>query len=270
MNDRPLHPRLGLLVLCLGFPLAAHANPAGDGQITIYRCTDARGQLSLRDTPCLPGEEQKTVAMQRPQDPPPRPASAPPSAPSAIPVREAAPAPFARSMHAPPPPIYRCTTPDGEQYTSDSADGNFRWVPLWTLGYYPVPVGPGYGHHPGRYPAPPVRPAAHYPYVPAPSPQPRVDRSGFMFDSVGRPSPKPTRSQPGIPDRLPAAGIVQGPGTWIRDTCVHIPQAEVCDDLRDRRSSLTRRYNSALQSERRQIDSEKRTIDDRLANECHP
>ena len=40
---------------------------------------------------------------------------------------------------APPRPLYECITPDDVTYTSDTGDGNPRWVPLWTLGY-PVPL----------------------------------------------------------------------------------------------------------------------------------
>lgn len=254
-----------LLAAGLTLPTGACAD-GGDEQVTIYRCTDAQGRLSLRDSPCRRGEQQEMRGMQRPQDaPPPPPSTAAVPPPTIVVSRgpEPAPAP-ARSA---PPPVYRCVTPDGEQYTSDSPDGNPRWVPLWTLGY-PVIVGPGYGHQPGYYPSPPVRPAAGTGYGSATVPSAGDGRPRFKFDSVGRPTPLPSSSQPGVPDRLPTGGIIQGPGTWISDACVQIPQAEVCADLRDRRTALTRRYNSALQSERRQIDAEKRRIDERLDSGC--
>lgn len=256
-----------LLVAGLALPTGARADGGGD-QVTIYRCTDAQGRLSLRDSPCRRGEQQETRGMQRPQDPPPPPpgaAVAPP--PSVVVSREPEPAPAPARVV--PPPVYRCTTPDGEQYTSDSPDGNPRWVPLWTLGY-PVIVGPGYGHQPGYYPSPPVRPAAGTGYGTGTVPSADDGRPRFKFDSVGRPAPAPSSSQPGVPNRLPAGGVIQGPGTWIRDPCVQIPQVEFCADLRDRRTALTRRYNSALQSERRQIDAEKRRIDERLDSGCRP
>lgn len=258
MTRGALHP----LVLWLLLPLAAGAHPSGEDQVTIYRCTDGDGQMSLRDTPCQPGERQQTREMLRPQDPPPRPVEVATPAPAPMTISEAPAAP--EPMRATAPPVYRCTTPDGGQYTSDSADGNPRWVPLWTLGY-PVIVGPGHGH--GRYPAPPVRPAGHR--AQAGSGQPARDgRAGFMFDSVGRPAPTPSPTQPAVPDRLPTGGVVQGPGSWVRDTCTLIPPAEVCRNLRDRHTALTRRYNSALQSERHEIDAEKRRIDTRLGSEC--
>lgn len=252
---------VALLALSPLLPLAAGANPNADDPVTIYRCTDGDGRLSLRDTPCLPGERQQAREMLRPQDPAPRPADV--AAPASAPLASSDPGPATpERMRIAPPPVYRCTTPDGAQYTSDSADGNPRWVPLWTLGY-PVIVGPGHGYDRG----PPVRPAGHRARPGSAQPA-RDGRPDFMFDSVGRPAPKPPRSQPGIPDRLPSGGVVQGPGSWIRDTCTRIPPAEVCQDLRDRHTALTRRYNSALQSERREIDAEKRRIDARLGSEC--
>ncbi|KIQ95951.1 hypothetical protein TI01_2541 [Lysobacter sp. A03] len=258
---------MALLLLAAGLALPTGARAGGgDEQVTIYRCTDAQGRLSLRDSPCRRGEHQETRGMQRPQDPPPPPpgmAAAPPTSVVVSREPESAPAP----TRAAPPPVYRCTTPDGEQYTSDSPEGNPRWVPLWTLGY-PVIIGPGYGHPPGYYPPPPVRPAGGSGYPTGSGPNAADGRPRFKFDSVGRPAPVPSRSQPGVPERLPTAGVIQGPGTWIRDSCAPIPQAEVCADLHDRRTALTRRYNSALQSERRQIDAEKRRIDERLDSGC--
>ena len=262
---------LALLSLCTIMPPVVDADP-GDDQLIIYRCTNVHGQLSLRDTPCLPGDQQQMTEMQRPQDPS--------SPPAGLPARGDAPVETTAAPPAPPTPptqphrvapaaSYRCITPDGERYTSASADGNPRWVPLWTLGYYPVIVSPGHGHHPGRYP-PSVRPAGAAAYAGSRA-QPTLDSSPrFVFDSVGRPSPKPPYDGPGVPDRLPGQGVMQGPGTWIRDSCTHIPQAEVCNELRERHSTLSGRYNSALQSERREIDNEKRRIDDRLTSECTP
>ena len=52
------------------------------------------------------------------------------------------------------------------------------------------------------------------------------------------------------------------------DSCHALPPQEVCARLRDRRWELIRRYNSALQSERRVINTERRRLDARLANDC--
>ena len=59
-----------------------------------------------------------------------------------------------------------------------------------------------------------------------------------------------------------------GGGTWVRDTCHQLPPQEVCARLSHRRYEIQRRYYSALQSERRELDLEQRGIDARLANDC--
>lgn len=56
--------------------------------------------------------------------------------------------------------------------------------------------------------------------------------------------------------------------TWVRDACHQLPQAEVCDRLRDRRYEIQRQYHSALQSERHALDKEQRGLDARLDNDC--
>jgi hypothetical protein len=66
---------------------------------------------------------------------------------------------------------------------------------------------------------------------------------------------------------LPGA-IVPGGYTWVRDECHALPQEEVCSRLSDRRYEIIRRYNSALQSERRKLELEQRGIDARIANDC--
>ena len=146
---------LGLCLLPLGGGALAQAKPASS-TVIVYRCTDAGGKQSLRDTPCPKGQKQQAREMQRPQDAPPKPPAAP-----APPKPPAAPAPVQQTVYlAPPRPMYECTTPDGDRYTSEEGAGNPRWVPLWTLGYYAVgrpsrpPVGgalrPHLRHRGGR------------------------------------------------------------------------------------------------------------------------
>lgn len=236
--------------------LLALAGGARADDVTIYRCTDAQGRLSLRDTPCAKGQHQQAVEMLRPRDPPPQ-AAAPPAIAATAPATPAV-VPTVVVL-APPQPVYECTTPDGERYTSANPGGNPRWVPLWTLGY---PAYGGYDHHRaprrGRPESPPVRATTSA----------AGGTNGLVFDNVGRPAPTPPGDRPGVPGRLPAGAIIQGPGSWISDSCRQLPQGEVCGRLRDRRWELDRRYNSALQSERRQIDAEQRDIDARLATDC--
>ncbi|MDQ3617851.1 MAG: DUF4124 domain-containing protein [Pseudomonadota bacterium] len=203
-------------------------------EVTIYRCTDAKGRLSLRDTPCLKGERQETREMLRPSDPPPRPA-----APVVKATRTPAPIETTRVVVITPPrPLYECVTPDGDAYTSDTAEGNPRWVPLWTLGYPLLIGGTSLSHRIG-----------------APRPRPREFRPGLTMP-------------PSSPPHHYHTGVVYPAGTWIRDECHSLPPQEVCARLQDRRYALDRRYHSALQSERRQITTEQRGIDARLSTEC--
>src|SRR5690606_35968610 len=123
---RPLET--ACLLAALLVPVGARAADP----VTVYRCTDASGHVTLGDVPCAPGSTQQVRTMQRPVDGP-APAVAEIVAPP--PAREpAVPAPQVVVVHAP-QPMYECVTPDGERYTSDTGDGNPRWVPLWTLGY---------------------------------------------------------------------------------------------------------------------------------------
>ena len=219
---------------CLLFALLALAGGAQATEVTIYRCTDSQGRLSLRDTPCARGEQQQTRAMAVPRDPPPRSADtvarAQP-APAAAPAPAPAPRPQVIVVNAP-RPMYECVTPDGDRYTSETAEGNPRWVPLWTL----MPV---------------------------------IATRNPLGDHVGARRPPQTGFRPGPPRPLPpAVGFAYPAGTWVRDECHALPQSEVCARLGDRRYELDRRYNSALQSERVRIQNEQRGIDARMADDC--
>ena len=136
--------------------------------------------------------------------------------------------------------MYECTAPDGTTYTSDSDEGNQRWVPLWTLGY---PVGPG-PRPPPRPPLPPVRPA-----------------------SAPTTSPLPAHG-PGHGPRPPLPGVVVPGGTWVRDPCIRLSQDEVCARLSDRRYEILRVYHAAMPSQRAELDREQRQIDAHLADHC--
>ena len=221
---------LALLAPAAWAPGAAHA-----GDVTVYRCVGKDGSLALRDTPCAPGETQQVRNLARPRDPPPRPAQAEPASvapPAPAPVREVV------IVRTPAQPMYECTNAEtGERYTSDDGDGNPRWVPLWTLGYPTlarVPVTePGRGHI-------------------------RIENghvSGSYHSGGSGHAVVPT-----------PAGY--GAGTWVRDTCHMLPPQEACARLSDRKYEILRRYNSALQSERRELDLEQRGIEARMANDC--
>lgn len=235
---------------CLALVLLAMCCGAHAAEVTIYRCTDAQGRLTLRDTPCPKGQQQQTREMLRPRDPPPR---ATPHAPAPTPPAVVPPTRFV--VVTPPRPLYECVTADGETYTSDTDAGDPRWQPLWTLGFpLHAPLHRRFDHRPGGIP---------------PAHRRDVRPAGLVFDSVGRPTPKPSGHRPGAPSLPPATGIVFAtPGAWVRDECHPLPPQEVCARLGGRRYELDRRYNSALQGERTRITEEQRGIDARLANDC--
>ena len=243
MRPFPTACLLAALLLCADG--ARTAEP-----VTVYRCTDASGHVTLGDTPCAQGSKEQVRTLQRSVD---RPLPAPVE-PAPVPATPAPadPAPQVVAVRAP-QPMYECTTPDGERYTSDSAEGNPRWVPLWTLGYRsgwrgnPAPSGGG--------------PIGEY----------YADRP--QWGRVGAPTPRPSGAtatqdpRPGHPHRPvhPAGGA---PGTWIRDTCHALPQAEVCARLADRREEIRRRFFNAQQSERDALRVEERGLNARLAADC--
>lgn len=226
MTHRPIRvPALALLLVMAVVTVAADA-----AEITIYRCTDGQGRLTLRDTPCKKGETQQTLEMQRPVDPPRRKVATSPAEPEPTPApAEVPPSYFAVT---PPRPMYECVTYEGERYLSDTAEGNPRWVELWALGY-PVTV-----------------------------------QRNPLGDNVGGPRPRPPETGPG-PPRLPVdVGLAMTPGSWIRDPCYELGPEEICEHLRNRHFELGRQYNSALQSDRQRIDNEQQLIAQRLDDEC--
>lgn len=157
-------------------------------------------------------------------------------APGALPAPTPAPPPAVTPTRevqivyrTPPRPMYECVTAEGKTYISDNGEGNPRSVPLWTLGY------PMWSH-----------------------------RNGAGVGGGNTPGERPSRPghshRPGV--------VVPGGYTLVRDECHALPQQEVCSRLSDRRYEIMRRYNSALQSEIRQLELEQRGIDARMANDC--
>ncbi len=217
-------------LLFLGLSLTAVPACALAQDVTIYRCIGAAGTLTLRDSPCAKGETQEVRSMQRPKDPTPGalPAAKPASPPAAVPTRE-----VQVVYRTPPRPMYECVTDEGKRYISDNGEGNPRSVPLWTLGY------PMWSHRGG---------------------------GGGEISTPDNRTPGGRPSRPGYPYR--PGVVVPGGYTWVRDECHALPQEEVCSRLSDRRYEIMRRYNSALQSEIRQLELEQRGIDARIANDC--
>ncbi len=234
---RPFPTRFSILPLMLSALATVVAMPASaqDGDaVTIYRCTDAKGRLALRDSPCLKGERQEIRSMVRPKDALLRPP---------LPPQPVAPPPLGVAT-APPPqviivntprPLYECVASDNTRYLSDTPEGRARWVPIWPNGY----------------------PIAPYPVQPPGQLNIRVDngRVSGGYDS-------------GRPRVLVPTYTEFGGGTWVRDPCHALPQAEVCVRLRDQRSDLRRRFTIAQPSERALLGSEERSINARLDQDC--
>jgi len=134
---------LPLLVLCwITATPAAHAD-----EVTIYRCTDASGALTLQNSPCPKGMKQEARTMQgvntvpmtsaptatSPASPTQAsPAMATPAAPaSAMP---AAPATADSARRLPPPVLFQCTTHDKGTYVTEDSEPASRCVTLRTVG----------------------------------------------------------------------------------------------------------------------------------------
>jgi hypothetical protein len=238
-----LRRTFGLALLWGVAALAGAVTPPPTSNVRVYRCVGSNGAVSLQDAPCAQGRQQQVIDMQRPQDPPPRSAStlaepAPPAPASQLAPREV------RVIATPAPqPMYECITEEGERYTSDTPDGNPRWVPTWTYAY----AGGGRPRPPGPRPPSGPRPPGS---GPGPGPGPGPDHG------------------PGHGPRPGGTVIVPYGSVQIRDECHALPQQEVCARLADRRWELIRRYNSALQSEREQMSREQRGIDARLDQDC--
>ncbi|MGH8108933.1 MAG: DUF4124 domain-containing protein [Arenimonas sp.] len=121
---------LGLFALVsAGLSLAA-STPVKSDKVTVYRCVDTKGKVSLQDSPCVMTSQQETREMLRPTDAPPsKKMPAPPPAPVTPIVQQYVPDPM------PPPVLYQCTNYEGKVRDSEVYDPNPRCEPLWVLGY---------------------------------------------------------------------------------------------------------------------------------------
>lgn len=113
---------------------------ADKSTVTVHRCVDSKGRVTLQGEPCPPGTQDTTREMTRPKDPPPGSSPPPPAIVIAPPREEYVPP---REI-IPPPPIYKCTNMHGEARFSEQYDPNPRCEPI--VLYYPyagvsTPVG---------------------------------------------------------------------------------------------------------------------------------
>ncbi len=126
-----------LAVLLSAFVMAPVEAQQG---MTIYRCVDPSGAVTLQnDVPCPKGSQQtvrKVDALPAlPTLPPPAPAPAPrPSTPTPAVAPPPAVAPSAPLVRMPPPPLFRCRTWDERDYLGDTAEPPATCVPLPTVG----------------------------------------------------------------------------------------------------------------------------------------
>lgn len=107
--------------------------PLDPGRMTVYRCVDANGKVSLQDGPCPAGARQEAMQMTRPKDAAPAMSPAKPPA-DTRPIVIVSPAQAPESRPAP-PDLYRCTDFDGKVREAEYYDPKPRCVPLWALGY---------------------------------------------------------------------------------------------------------------------------------------
>jgi hypothetical protein len=122
-------------MLLLASPALARA---ADSTVTIYRCIDAKGHVSLQDDPCpKDSTTQSARSMLRPQDAPARPAAAPSPPPATPPATAVVETPYVPPPYIPPPPLYECTSYDGIVRESEVYDPNPRCEPL--VLYFPYP-----------------------------------------------------------------------------------------------------------------------------------
>lgn len=117
-----------LVALCLNTVNAATTNA-----VTVYRCTDAKGNVSIQDVACAPSNSQQVSKMFKPKDTvAPKPAI-PPTSPTTQ-IIFSAPEPI-NYPKRPAPDLYQCTDFEGKVRESEFYDPRPRCVPLWVQGY---------------------------------------------------------------------------------------------------------------------------------------
>ncbi|HEY4530006.1 MAG TPA: DUF4124 domain-containing protein [Luteimonas sp.] len=250
-----------LLPACLAAPLTGASAQEAQGDVTIYRCTGADGQVVIGNVPCAEGADQQVRSMVRPVDGAPAPR-----------VSTAAPAPAIPAQTVqyvqvqPAQALYECVRSDGSTYESDTGVGEERWIPVWAGGGWPTGGyrgGKGAGTPGGRgdigargpttragsgLSAPPVSRIS----IPANPPGPEAG-------AAAGPRPRPPH---GGPQGAVAGGYVE------RDPCHPLPQAEACARLRDRRDTIRGRFFNAQQVERDTLRVEDRGLNARIDRDC--
>ena len=112
--------------------VAATSSKAVSNNVTVYRCTDTKGKVSLQDAPCAKSSKQEFREMLRPKD---APVVKKNTAYNRASVFVAQPAAQIIIPMDPPPVLYQCTNYEGKTRDSENYDPNPRCEPLWVQGY---------------------------------------------------------------------------------------------------------------------------------------
>ncbi|CAN7593864.1 DUF4124 domain-containing protein [Pseudoxanthomonas sp. LjRoot143] len=138
-----------LLALACG---SAGIDTATAAEITIYRCTDASGALTLQNSPCPKGMKQEARTMQGVNTVPMAPGQSGTAATPALAPAAPAPAttsaeppttpeiatppasPTSNTRRLPPPVMFQCTTYDKGRYVTEDPEPASRCVTLQTIG----------------------------------------------------------------------------------------------------------------------------------------
>ena len=131
--------RIALSAGVIAGTLTALALPSparAQSDITIYRCVDASGAVTLQnDVPCPKGSQQtlRKVGVLPTLPAPPATVIKPQAAASAPPPVPATPAPEPLARNAP-PPLYQCRTWDERDYLGDTAEPPATCAPVQSIG----------------------------------------------------------------------------------------------------------------------------------------
>ena len=92
-----------------------------------------------------------------------------------------------------------------------------------------------------------------------------LGRDPYSMDAgiahVGSPAPV-------APSGSTSGPIVYPPGSWVQDRCDRLPQAEVCQRLRDREDNLGTRIFNAQPSDRAVYERERQGLVEQLRSDC--
>ncbi len=114
--------------------LALCPQARAENDITIYRCVDASGAITLQnDVPCPKGSQQtlRKVGVLPTLPAPPAPVVKPPAVAPAAPPAPPAPEPVVRTA---PPALFQCRTWDERDYLGETAEPPATCAPVQSIG----------------------------------------------------------------------------------------------------------------------------------------